>query len=95
MQIVTINLLILFFGVIIPAVLPYLLEDRLSTNTAFSIRIITLIIVVLSGVILLVFNLRSSKKSKLIPIFVLLSIGVTLYFGYLLLVTYAFRNFGF
>ena len=86
------NFLIIILGIIVPVYLPYLLEDRYSTEFIVNLRIVSLIVVIIASVFLFVINFRA-KKDKTAPYFILISIGSILYFSYALLVTLAFRNF--
>ncbi|MBU2523771.1 hypothetical protein KKG71_01085 [Patescibacteria group bacterium] len=86
------DILVLIFGVAIPAYLPYLLEDKYSDKFIFNLRIITLLVILISAIYLLVVNLKT-KKDKKSPLVVIISIGIILYFGYTLLISLVFSNF--
>ena len=86
------DILILIFGVAIPAYLPYLLEDKYSDKFVFNLRVITLLVILVSAIYLFVVSLKA-KKDKKSPFLAIISIGIILYFGYTLLISLAFSNF--
>jgi len=86
------DFLILIFGVVVPAYLPYLLEDKYSDKFVFNTRILTLLVILISAIYLLVVNLKTRNEKKS-PFIAILSIGIILYFGYILLVSLVFTNF--